>query len=204
VLFFLGSWSYGQEIGLTARHIVIITSDGEGIMGTYFFAVQNRSAVPTRFRCPIMLPKESDDFQAQDGFRQEELELDGRQVILNKEFPPGLTLLGIGFHTKAALFGDDVLTFTLPSAIKEFSLAVPSASSLVLESGQFRPGLPAMLAASTYRGLLSENLVAGEVRQIVVKGIPKVRHYLYCIAAACALLLLVGAACLVRVPRKRK
>jgi hypothetical protein len=183
----------GATVALTVRHIVVVTADMESIFGHYYFAVQNRSAEPQRFSFPIMLPQETIDFRAQDGFAQEDLQIEGNKVVLSKEFPPGLTLLGINFQSRVAAFADDHLTFVMAPEIKEFSLAVLRSSGLELKGENFHEGLPHMLQSSTYRGIVSTEFSSGQKMQVVVQGVPKERNYLYFVAAIFAVFLLLGA-----------
>jgi len=97
--------SRGIAAGATnvgGKHVFILYPGVDSIWGSYIFVVTNDSQQPEAFTFPVMLPKETVDFQAQDVLSPDELKLgpDGG-VIVDKVFPPGETLIQISFKLPA-------------------------------------------------------------------------------------------------------
>ena len=168
------------EIGLSFRHIVILQADLLNIWGTYFFAVTNKSEGKKSFKTSIMLPRESIDFKAQDGLEDQDLKLDeSGQLYLEKEFPPGVSLLGVSFQVKTDHVGKDTISFLAPFDLQELSVAVPSKSGISVEGSLFKDGVPPMLADGRYQGMQTTGIKKGQVLEIHVSGIPKDRMILW-------------------------
>ncbi|NRA44770.1 MAG: hypothetical protein HRU09_07435 [Oligoflexales bacterium] len=168
------------EIGLSFRHIVILQADLTNIWGTYFFAVTNKTSGNKNFKTSIMLPRESVDFKAQDGLEDQDLRLDENgQLYLDKEFPPGVSLLGVSFQVKADKVGNDSISFSPPFDLQEFSVAVPSRSGIQVQGEQFKEGVPPMLADGRYKGMQVSDVKKDQILQIHISGIPKDRMLLW-------------------------
>lgn len=85
------------------KHIFILYPGVDAIWGSYIFEVNNDGQAPEQLSFPVMLPKETVDFQAQDTLSPQELQLgkDGG-VTINKIFPPGETLMQVSFKLPAS------------------------------------------------------------------------------------------------------
>jgi hypothetical protein len=132
---------YG-ETRIEARHVIMLHPGFDTVWGTYMFGVRNDGTEPEKLRGFLTLPKETADFQAQEGLTQEELISGGADgLMFEKEFPAGLTLISIGFKVNAN-FGSTVLTFAPKVDLQDFSvvtkkdpLTIKSSSGLLNEPG---------------------------------------------------------------------
>lgn len=192
---------------LSGRHIMMLQADLDYIWGSYYFAVTNPGSKEALFRAPMTLPVETIDFRAQDGLSDQDLKLDKEgHLYVEKEFRPGLNLLGIGFKIRTSSKGADHLTIKALTEIAELSVASPKNSGLSFSASGFREGLPPMLAGGSYRGMISEKpTLLGEELKITVHGIPKGRSELIQLASAVMIALLAGSIALtIRTHRQRR
>jgi hypothetical protein len=84
------------------KHIFVLYPGVDSVFGSYIFMVQNSGAAPVRLSFPVMLPTETIDFQAQEGLAPNELNLGSSGgLTIDKAFPPGDTLITIGFKSPA-------------------------------------------------------------------------------------------------------
>ncbi|RZA27045.1 MAG: hypothetical protein EOP10_01530 [Proteobacteria bacterium] len=106
------------------KHVFIVYPGQDTIWGSYLFVVNNDSPAPEAFSFPVMLPKETVDFQAQDSLSPQELKLgtDGG-VRIDKVFQPGETLMQISFKLPASE-GKATASFTAPYAYETFGVFV--------------------------------------------------------------------------------
>ncbi|MBC7533320.1 MAG: hypothetical protein H7318_17245 [Oligoflexus sp.] len=113
------SWSFSvppaqAAVGVGPKHVYILYPGVDTIWGSYIFVVANDGQAPEQLTFPVMLPKETVDFQAQDTLSPQELKLgkDGG-ITIDKSFPSGETLLQISFKLPAAQ-GSSTATITAP------------------------------------------------------------------------------------------
>lgn len=101
-------------VSLGQRHVYILYPGVDSIWGSYIFTVNNSSESPERFAFPVLLPKETIDFQGQDSLDPSELKLgaDGA-VTIDKEFRPGENMIQVGFKIPASQ-GSAVANIKLP------------------------------------------------------------------------------------------
>ncbi|MFK7823142.1 MAG: hypothetical protein AB8G05_03240 [Oligoflexales bacterium] len=185
-----GSEENVQEIGLSFRHIVILQADLKNIWGTYFFAVTNNTQEQKSFKTFLMLPRESIDFKAQDGLEDQDLKLDENgQLYLEKEFPPGVSLLGVSFQVKADQIGSDTISFLPPFDVQELSVAVPSRSGISVAGETFKQGVPPMLADGRYKGMQITGVKKDQILEIEISGIPKNRLQLWVVSGVLTVLI---------------
>lgn len=102
LLFLMLSSSAFSAPTVGPKHVYIMYPGEDTLWGSYLFVVVNDGQTPESFSFPVMLPKETIDFQAQDSLSPEELKLgkDGG-VYVEKVFPPGETLLQVSFKLPA-------------------------------------------------------------------------------------------------------
>lgn len=173
--------SSSAGVNLSSRHIVILQADLDFIWGHYYFAVVNENDKITRFTVPVMLPEHTIDFKAQDGLNEKDIKLshDGK-VSIEKDFKPGLTLMGMGFKLQIDKWHDaDQIVFATEKEVQELSIAVPANSGLQIigQEDLFTTGLPPMLKGGKYEGIISaKNIAAGQRFSIELNGVPKQRY----------------------------
>jgi hypothetical protein len=111
-------------VDVTNKHIFVLYPGVDSVFGSYIFMVQNSGTEPERLSFPVMLPTETIDFQAQEGLAPNELNLgqDGGLTI-DKTFPPGDTLITIGFKVPAEV-GSGRLTLKASQAFESIGMFV--------------------------------------------------------------------------------
>jgi hypothetical protein len=191
-LFVLVAQQGFAQVRIEARHVVMLHPGFDTVWGTYMFGVRNDGAAPERLKGYLTLPKETVDFQAQEGLTQEELISGGADgLMFEKEFPPGLTLISIGFKANAN-FGQAALTFAAKTEMEQFSivtkkdsLTVHSDSALLSESAD------TVVADEQFTSMTSKGPIpSGESIVINVGNVPEGRGRLWLAGAIIAAVLL--------------
>lgn len=110
--------------GVGPKHVYILYPGVDAIWGSYIFVVTNDGPSPEQVIFPVMLPKETIDFQAQDTLSPQELKLgkDGG-ITIDKSFPPGETLLQVSFKLPASQ-GTSSATITAPYPYQSLGIFV--------------------------------------------------------------------------------
>ncbi|HYX37944.1 MAG TPA: hypothetical protein VE954_33000 [Oligoflexus sp.] len=167
-------------VQVSNKHIFVLYPGVDSVFGSYIFMVQNPGAQPERLSFPVMLPTETIDFQAQEGLAPNELNLgaDGGLTI-DKNFPPGDTLITIGFKVPADVNNGRM---TLKAA-QPFE----SVGMFVFE-GKFQINGPALdikrnvdFSGRTYDTYTVNKGEAGKTYQMELQGIPEGRGRLWII-----------------------
>ncbi|WP_141732117.1 hypothetical protein [Oligoflexus tunisiensis] len=177
------------------KHIFVLYPGVDSVFGSYIFMVQNPGEQPERLSFPVMLPTETIDFQAQEGLAPNELNLgaDGGLTI-DKTFPPGDTLITIGFKVPANL-GTGNMTIKAGEAFESLGMFV--------FEGQFQITGPNLdirrnvdFSGRTYDTYTLMKGEAGQTYQLGLQGIPEGRGRLWIIGWVAGLALLVIAVAL--------
>ena len=177
-----------EEISLGKKHIFILTSDNKEVFGTSYFAVFNTAKTAKSIRFNLFLPDNVSHFEPREGLLKEDFLLDDEgNLFVNKEFKPGLSLIGLDFKVAYSYSERGPLQFNLPFDLDEISLAVPVESGLALEAEGFKEGVPDMLSQGQYKGILKKKIKQGERLSIDVRGLPRSNFANYLVASACAL-----------------
>jgi hypothetical protein len=111
-------------VQVTNKHIFVLYPGVDSVFGSYIFMATNDGTQPERLSFPVMLPTETIDFQAQEGLAPNELNLgqDGGLTI-DKAFPPGDTLITIGFKVPADV-GSGRMTLKAAEAFESIGMFV--------------------------------------------------------------------------------
>jgi hypothetical protein len=106
------------------KHVYILYPGVDAVWGSYIFVVENDSQAAEQYSFPVMLPKETIDFQAQDTLSPQELKLgtDGG-ITIDKSFPPGETLLQVSFKLPGTQ-GEALASFTPPYPFQSLGIFV--------------------------------------------------------------------------------
>lgn len=179
-------------VSVSGRHVYILYPGLDAVWGSYLFLVKNDGTAPERFRFPVMLPKETIDFQAQDSLAPDELKLgeDGGLTI-DKEFAVGESLINIGFKMpaqegEASIQLREVQAFeTLAFFVFEGKFRVEGAPFEVKQNVDFSGRRYDTYTLTKGEGAASLNFVA--------KGLPEGRERLKIIAYILAGILGIGA-----------
>ena len=180
------------------RHMVLLTanvSESESsILGAYYLGIFNHYKEAKEFKTQINLPKEVIHFEAEQGLKNEDIYLGkGGALEIKKIFPPGMTLVGIGFKIKPNIFLQDEINFFIKDSITELTVASPISSKLSLSSQQLQPGLTEMLANGEYQGLLGKDIKNGSQITVLLSGFPQKKSLAWLVVVTAAIILL-GAA----------
>ncbi len=98
----LAASSARAEVSVGGRHIYVMFPGIDALWGSYLFVVNNSGTAPERHVFPIMLPGETIDFQGQENVAPDELKLgEGGKLTIDKAFPPGESMVNIGFKVPA-------------------------------------------------------------------------------------------------------
>jgi hypothetical protein len=176
------------------KHIFVLYPGIDSVFGSYIFMVQNPGEQPERLSFPVMLPSETIDFQAQEGLAPNELNLgaDGGLTI-DKTFPPGDTLITIGFKVPAEL-GAGSMTVKASEAFESLAMFV--------FEGQFQISGPNLdiqrnvnFSGRIYDTYTLTKGEGGQTYQMGLQGIPEGRGRLWVIGwvAGAALFLIAMA-----------
>ncbi len=188
--------AFAQEgFATSERHVIMLYPGLDTIWGTYLAVVENAGQQPVKARVPILMPRETVDFQAQEGIDQSNLQLgDDGQVIAEFDLAPGRQMVGVGFKVDARS-GGATLTLrpkvdlaTLSVLIGRDGLSVQGASLTGPEEIAFGEQVQDMWTA--------KDIAAGSEYTLLVDGIPQGRGGFWMIGAVMASLLVVFAALL--------
>ena len=136
-----------------------------------------------------MLPKETTDFAATEGIDAQDIKLDGSQVVIERLFPPGVHVVGIGFQVRAR-FGRANLSFQVTDPIESLSLLVPKDSRLELKSEALTVADASASPDEDYRPYINRQaLQPGDRFTVEVAGLPEGRGSIWILAAAIAVVL---------------
>ncbi len=183
-----------RAVQVTNKHIFVLYPGVDSVFGSYIFMVQNNGTAPERLSFPVMLPTAIIDFQAQEGLAPNELNLgQGGGLTIDKIFPPGDTLVTIGFKVPAEV-GVGRLTLKASEAFE-------SVGMFVFE-GKFQiegPGLEIRrnvdFSGRTYDTYTLNQGESGKTYSMELQNIPEGRGRLWTIGwvVAAALILIAGA-----------
>ena len=183
-----------NSIGLGQRHFIIVTADTQYLWCSYYFGVHNRSSDSQLFEVPIQLPKNTEDFTAQDGLTKDDLHLkETGDLFIKKKFKPGLNVISIGFKIPIDIWGENIIKLSFPYGIQEFSIATQKSTLLDLSSPDLEAGVPNMLSQSEYVGLIGSQIRSDKTMTIEIKGLP-MGHSFSLIAAAISAIILFSFA----------
>lgn len=158
-----------SEVRLADRHMVMIEPGIERVGGSYMFGVKNSGAKAVQFTVELLLPKETVDFGPQDGLAKEDLILsDEGRVVVDKEFPPGLTIMSVGFYASVdAPQGE--LTFPVSSELAELSFLTRGDAGLKADG--FMQRAPSMLPGKNLKGIMATDVPVSKVIKLSVTGV---------------------------------
>lgn len=179
------------EVSVSGRHIYVMFPGVDALWGSYLFVVNNSGSQAERFSFPVMLPSQTIDFQGQENVSPDDLKLgaDGK-LTLDKEFPPGESMVNIGFKIPAQQ-GKAPFTVTPLFPIEALSLFVWENSLEVLgDNLQVRKGVP--FSGRNYDTYTLSSASIGQPFTVTVNGIAEGRGRLWIVGAILGAVLLVG------------
>ncbi len=189
----LVSTSAVAQVEVSDRHIYFIYAGVEEIKGNYIFLIRNSAKEDARQTMKILLPAETIDWVPQEGIGPDELKpgKDGG-LTLDKSFPPGETMISLGFIVPAK--GDQaVMTFKPEFNVGEIAVLANKGSVQLSgsEGFQTQPGIS--FAGQMYDSVGKSATKAGETMTVTIGGVPQGRTRLKYLGFA-AIAVVVGAA----------
>lgn len=180
------------NVSVGFRHIIMLQPGIDQVQGSYMFGVQNKNSDPTTAKFPVMLPKEVVDFGPQGGVAPSELTLEEGKLFIEKEFKPGLNLVGVGFVLNSK-GGSAEMTLEPKQNIDELNV-VTKADSMVIDAPNFQLGLSAMLQNSGMKGILNKEAVKkGETLIVSLSGLPLGRSHFWLLGWILVAIIIAGA-----------
>jgi hypothetical protein len=186
-------WSAAAQVQVSSKHMMVLYPSVDSVFGSYIFMVQNQGQQPERYSFPVMLPVETIDFQAASGLAPNELNLGAdRGLTIDKVFPPGDTLITIGFKIPAEQ-GAAPLTLKATTSAESVGFFV--------YEGQFQISGPTMdirraveFSGRPYDTYTLSDLKAGSSYALNLQGIPEGRNRLWWIGwiAGAVMLMVAG------------
>jgi hypothetical protein len=195
-------------VSIGKKHMVLLTAQISGeesaILGSYYFGVFNNTDRPQEVATRVILPNEAIHFEADQGISNEDIYLGDDGVLkLKKIFPPGMTLVGVGFKVPVNLFYNEKISFKIYDSIAEFTVATALSNEIKLVSKQLSPGLSQMLATGDYQGVIGYNLKKGASIDIEISGIPKNKYLSWLLVLIAGVMsILIGGGLAVRSQRQ--
>lgn len=181
------------QVELSDRHIYFIYPGVEEIKGNYIFLVRNAGKEESRETFKVLLPAETIDWMPQEGIGPDELK-PGKEggLILEKNFPPGETMISLGFIVPAK--GDQaVMTFKPDYNVGELAILSRKGTTELSGSSGFQEQSGISFAGQMYDSVGKSATTAGETVSVTIGGIPQGRTRLKYLGFA-AIAIIVAAA----------
>ncbi|MEZ4743460.1 MAG: hypothetical protein R3B45_13610 [Bdellovibrionota bacterium] len=187
--------SESENIQIAERHVFVLHSGPDVLWGTYMFGVNNMGSEATLFSDRINLPSGITDFAPQEGLSNEELKASPEGgLVFEKEFPPGVTLIAIGFKLPAQL-GKASLQLKFHYDISEMSILTKDDSlNLEFVGVPMQLGDNTIMSNETYRTFKSSQKIAkGQQLEVAVSNIAGRANFWLVGSIFAALLLLLAS-----------
>jgi len=160
------------------RHLYLIRPSMDRLDGSYVFGLKNESDQPQRTVLEVMLPAGVIDWRPEEGIDPSELRLgENGGLVLDKELPPGVTLIVIGF-TVAASNGKAALTFTPKYDLEQISVLTPKGAVKVSAEG-FEPSEDMQFGPTIYQQLTAMGIASETKISVLISGLPRGRAALW-------------------------
>jgi hypothetical protein len=183
------------QVRIEARHVTMLHPGVDTAWGSYMFGVRNEGTAPAKFSGYLTLPKETIDFQPQEGLSPEEIHQDGEKgLMFEKEFPPGMTLIAVGFKVNGR-FGAATLTYVPKGDLDQMSFVTKKGGlNIATPSSLFGAAHVATMQNEEFLAIDSNgSLGPGSSFSIEVTNLPEGRGRLWMVGAILSLILVIGA-----------
>lgn len=182
-------------VELGDKNILLLRAALDEVWGEYIFSVRNPTAESQAAMLTLLLPREKTDFRANEGAMDSELQLnpDG-EVVLNKEFTAGTTVVSVLFKSPADK-GKAMLSFTAKHQITDLVLMYEDRLHVAPQAGNWEQKHIAALPHKDYRTLQNTKAIgAGQKFSLLVSNVPTDRQRLHQYALGFAIILILLAA----------
>lgn len=176
------------QSALAPKQLFIVKPGIDKLHGTWVSAVINKGGKPESIRVPVLLPRETQDFQPVEGVIPSDVRLEQDGVYVEKQFAPGVSILSFSFVVPASS-GNSVLTLQTRDAIDELSVMTPR-GMLLIRSDQLLSSGTDIQDLQTYDIWVSKSaLQSGDTLSVDIRGVPEGRNRLWILGAAFGLTL---------------
>lgn len=191
LLFFLFlSSSAFSSVQIEGRQVYILYSGLDSVWGSYLFMVSNTDAKPASAKFRVMLPEQTEDFEAQQGLVPMDIKLgDDGGLYVDKVFPAGDTLVTIGFKVPSYSGVADVTVKPMLD-IPAFSYFVGK-DSLKVEGSDLEFLSDQYFSGKNYDTYTAVSLLPGKSYSVRVIGSPEGRYNYWLIGAVVGVILLL-------------
>lgn len=187
----LGFWTFKPcwaQSALAPKQLFIVKPGIDKLHGTWVSAVINKGSKPESIKVPVLLPRETQDFQPVEGVVPTDVRLEQDGVYVEKQFAPGVSILSFSFVMPASS-GNSLLTLQTREAIDELSVMTPR-GMLLIRSDQLVLSGTDIQDLQTYDIWVSKSaLQSGDTLKVEIRGIPEGRKRLWILGAAFGLTL---------------
>ncbi len=192
-LLFLSAPAMAQ-VELSDRHIYFIYPSVEEIKGNYIFLLRNSGKEDVRHTMKILLPAETIDWVPQEGVGPDELKPGPEGgLVLEKNFPPGETMISLGFIVPAK--GDKaVMTFKPEYNVGELAILARKGTAELSGSTGFQVQSGISFAGQMYDSVGKSATTAGETVSVTIGGVPQGRSRLKYLGFAAIAVIAAAAA----------
>jgi hypothetical protein len=186
-----------NESIMAPRQLLVLKPGLDEVYGTWVAAVNNKSKTPQHVRVSALIPRETIDVHPLEGVANGEWKLDQTGLWIEKEFGEGVNVISFSFRT-AARYGANTLNFKVGSPIDELILMTPSGMMTIAGRDLVVTGSD-MQGSQGYTVMtVQRKIVAGDAVAFDIDGVPEGRGRLWIVGAAFGILMVVGAAVMVR------
>lgn len=192
------------QIAMAPKQLFVIKPGTDLIHGTWVAAVMNKGQTTERFSVPVLLPKEAKDFQPIEGIGPDDLKLSDDGLTVEKEFPPGVHVISLGFMLPVAL-GRAEIHVKARADVGELTVMTPR-GLLEISGRELVDGGTDVQDMQRYQIFTSNRMIlAGDDLSILITGVPEGRGRLWIVGLAFASMLMIAAAILVKksAPREK-
>jgi len=185
------------QVSMAPKQLLVVKPGTDRILITWVAAVINKGDGPVAFSVPVLLPQEAKDFQPIEGINPDDLKLGETGLTVEKEFPPGVNVISLGF-TIPATFGNVDLHVKSRSDLGELTVMTPKGLLEIkgrdlVESGTDVQDMQRYNVLSSNRMILT-----GDELQISVGGVPEGRGRLWILGLVFAGMMVVAVVFLVK------
>jgi len=178
---------------LAAKQLVIVKPGVDKLSGTWLAAVINSSEKPETLRVPILLPKETEDFQPMEGVAPGDVKIELDGVYVEKAFEPGVNVISFAFMTSSKSGSVD-LNFEPKLDLGELTIMTPRGLMKVQGEKLVMTGTDVQDLQTYDLWVTQGPVMKGSNIKVTVSGVPEGRRKLWILGAGFALVLITAAA----------
>ena len=177
---------------LAPKQLLIVKPGIDKLHGTWLAAVINRSEKAESFRMPILLPKETEDFQPMEGLASGDVKIEMDGVYVEKVFAPGVNVISFAFVAPAQSGMTD-LNLEAKLDLGELTVMTPRGMMQVQGERLVRSGTDVQDLQTYDLWVTKTPVMTGETIKVTVSGVPEGRSRLWILGAGFALILVFAA-----------